>query len=141
MSANFNQAINELGTTQFSRWLLPDGQFLDVADYEDHRMIGCYCTENWREFIKEGAMSIHYDDKCGYMWIRTIGLTFAQMWAMREVFDNLELGLSELKVDYYSFETLGEYNVDEIVINESEIAILYLTDQIAYRCLQSERTN
>jgi|WetSurMetagenome_2_1015567.scaffolds.fasta_scaffold790871_1 hypothetical protein len=134
MSAKFLQAIYELGLSNFSRWLLPDGIFLNVQDDNDHRIVGNFCENNWREFIKDGAMSLHYDNKSKYMWIRTVGLSYSQMWTLQEVIEQMELKITELKVDYYIFESWDNYDMKEIIIKDATMIKLYLTDQIAYNC-------
>lgn len=134
MSANFNKAKKEFGIAEYGRWLLPDGEFLNLDGNDDHRIIGICCKNDWREFIKDGAMSLHYDSHSGYFWIRTSGITLSQMITMRNVIDDFEMDIRELKVDFYDFESWDKYSVKEILIDDSELAKLYLTDQIAYNC-------
>jgi hypothetical protein len=136
MIVDFKKAKEEIGVAYFGRWLLPDGDFLDLDGNDDHRIIGIYCKNNWIEFIQEGALSLHLDPKCGYLWIRTNGLTTSQMTAMTRVIDELELNIRELKVDFYDFETWDRFNVESCILYDY-LAILYLTDQIAYRCAMS----
>lgn len=131
----FQAAKNQYGTVDLSRWLLPDGEFLGVSDYEDHRIVGEFCNDTWLEFIDDGAMSLHYDDHCGYLWIRTSGITIRQMQAFRELFENELLRVRNLKVDVYE----GTNYQEEILIDDPELAQLYLTDQIAYQISMSER--
>lgn len=138
MGANFKRAIKEWGIAEFSRWLLPDGQFLDLQGGDDHRIVGYCCKNDWREFIQDGAMSLHYDPNSRYLWIRTIGPSFAQMQALENAYNDGYFRVTYLKVDLYEFNTWNDYEVKEITIDDSEMAKLYLTDQIAYRCYMSE---
>lgn len=125
----FSKAIDKFGTAEFSRWLLPDGTFLGVPDYEDHRIVSQFCKERWTEFLYEGAVSVHYDSRAGYMWIRTVGgyMTGQQRQAFRCAFEEFNLRVEDLKVDAWD----DNGNVDETLLT-GQLAELFLTDRIAY---------
>jgi len=132
MESKFRNALKQYGTSEFSRWLLPDGQFLGVPDWEDHRIIGEFCRDSWLEFIEDGACSLHYDSSCGYLWIRTNGLTGQQSQAFRQTIEDFGLKIRELKVDFYDGQEL-----EEVIEINDYMAVLYLTDSIAYNIEKS----
>lgn len=133
MNSKFDKAVKKYGEAEFSRWLLPDGTFLGVNDYEDHRIVGEFCKNGFTDFIHDGAMSIHYDNQARYMWVRTSGLSSAQRMAMQDVFENLGIRVTELKVDFYEFDTPARYEMNEEIIEDENMCRLYLTDTIAYQ--------
>lgn len=131
----FKKAVEELGCYEncLTRWMLPDGTFLSVSDGDDHRNVGQFCDTSWLEFIEEGAVSIHYDSKARYLWIRTTGLNTPQRMAFCELFERGEICVDNLHVDVYD----GMRMVEELFIND-EMCKLYLTDTIAYQIEMSQ---
>lgn len=140
MSVNFKKALKELGTTEFSRWLLDDGTFLGVNDYDDHCKVGCYCTQTWLEFIENNCVSVHYDNSCGYLWLRVNGcLTTSQRMVFQDIIENEMIRVRELYVQVYDGrQYLSE---EDIRIDDEDLAKLYLSDTIAYNLAKSYEEN
>lgn len=139
MKKMFRKAIDQYGQYfaddgGFSRWMLPDGSFLGVHPEDDHRIVGEFCNRSWTEFIKENAVSIHYDGKCGYLWLRVNeDLLWEQRSAFRELYENFNLHVSELYVQIYA----GQRYVEDFRLSNEELIRLFLTDIIAYNLEKS----
>lgn len=130
MSANIKEAIEEFGIVEFSCWMLNDGRFLGVGNGDDHRIVGNFCTRSWLDFIKAECVSIHYDHKAKYLWIRiNCDLNFQQRQSLQELYENKIIDVEELYIQIYDND---KYFGDE-TMNDKELIKLYLTDLIAYR--------
>lgn len=132
MKSMFRQAIKEYGQYDPSdhivtRWLLPDGSFLGVPDYDDHRIVGEFCNKTWLEFIRERAVSLHYSGD--YLWLRVNeDLTWEQRAAFRTLHDDETFSVSVLLVHVYD----GLRHVESFELDEPGMVKLWLTDKIAY---------
>ena len=139
MKRLFKIAIEEIGCSEFiDRWQLPDGMFLNWPDGQDHRWCGQWCINDWREFLMEGAVSVHWDAKAHYLWIRTIGLNAEQRMVWASNLEEMSFRITELKVDFYEFDSLEKYTMEVIELDDEELINLYLTDIIGYQMRTSE---
>jgi hypothetical protein len=132
MSANIKKAIEKYGQFEnMTRWMLEDGSFLGVRDWEDHRIVGQFCTVSWLDFLKKGCVSIHYDRRAGYLSIRVNGdLNYPQRAVFQELFEREEIRVTDLYVQVYDGDKFEEsLNFDD---NDEEMIKLYLTDRVAY---------
>lgn len=130
MSANLKKAIKKYGMTEFSRWMLDDGSFLGVADYDDHRIVGEFCTVSWLDFIKKDCVSVHFDTKANYLWLRLNGdLNFQQRQSFKYLIENEYIHVEELNIHVYD----GDKYQEDFTISNG-LAELFLTDKIAYEC-------
>lgn len=140
------KAIEELGVLNegiASRWMTPEGDFLMVPGWWDHRQLASeYHPKGydfWREYIMDGGVSVGWDPKARHLSLRTIGLNPQQ----RMVWDRLYEENGFFRVDSihcyeYDFRTVENYDSEEIEINNSHMCKLYLTDTIAYQMAMSE---
>ncbi|MFA6309597.1 MAG: hypothetical protein WC677_07690 [Clostridia bacterium] len=133
MAVNLKKAIAKYGTSDdITRWLLSDGQFLCVPDYEDHRIIGEFCTIDWMEFIAKGHVSLHFDRTSAYMSLRVdADLTVEQRRTFQKLYERDEFfEVHELYIRVHD----GRDFQEALHIKGFDECKLWLTDIIAYNC-------
>lgn len=119
-------------------WLLPDGTFLDIGD-RDHRVVGNFCpSDDWHEFLKEGALSLFYDYKARYLWIRTAGINLAQRMKFESLFADGLLRVTEMRVEQFEFSDNG-FHRETMEMGDEGMIKLYLTDPIGFQIALSEQ--
>lgn len=130
----FRDAVEEYGTVETGgSWLLPNGELLGVFGNDDHRIVGQFCETDWKEFIANGAWSLHHSRD--YMWIRrNENFNVSIQLKFQELYETYNLWINELQVDIYS----GLRCVEHLALEDGELIKLYLTDRIAYNLVVSD---
>ena len=132
MSA-IRKAVDDMGSEQITEWLpthswlLPNGEFLNLDEYDDHRVVSRYCEDSWVQFIEEGAVSLHYDGD-GFLWLRVYG---GMSRRQRATFESI-LEATGVSIDYLLIQDYRGVNVTETTIEDEFLCSLWLVDPVAY---------